>query len=1201
MPVNVGGITFSVAVEGGQATVKVFHEVAAATDKAKVSADRFAKAIEGVGTAFASIGLAKLAGEFQSIVKESTLLAARVESLETVFQVVGQRTGATRAFLQALEDKIKSLGITTQKARSSLALLAQAELDLGAATKLTRIAQDAAVIAGINSSEAVERLIIAVQRGDTQLLRNLGIIVDLNDIYSSYATSVGRTVNSLSALEKRQVVINEVLRKGQAIAGTYEASLGDVFKQFTSLDRFVEEAKVSFGEQFLPLFQSLVTAATDLAKAFKANESLSRYAADLAVFSATATTTAASVTALVAAVRGAAFLFGGPWAIAIAGASTALGILAAVSQDAAGKQIEFERSIKQAGDAGAVEAENISKAADAYRRLRDVVSQTGRTIADIKAAKDAVSDLAAAFPQLEASLKRLVAAGDIEGAFQEIQARLPKAQLNDQERLTRAVEERAKVEGEITRILKEQGRNIGRDVSFLIEKAISSGNYAAALQKATEASERFYLVEFENNLQGKEALRNIARLIPQVTRLGGEIEALRDIQSKGALDKLRAEFANLASIAEQTQDQLKVLDTQREKLFKGTAVAITQQLREDLNRVASVGKSYKEVLADIETFKKDRTTELIRSEEKASAAVVENIKKTVSAELLGAELAKEEARLEKRLRAVPEIVEAEANAVRKSLEVSQKAINTSFELATFKIEEQEEALHQEAKAVRALENGLDEGLIRTQAKFAKQIQETSDLISAQKNEIKELQEEAAKASTAKNFVLASQLTTQAAVATRVLQNLYRQRELLERRSNEEILRDRSRLLEEIKSKEEKLQRDIAIARGKTEEETLEGVNRRLEEVQRNADRTEEFLDKVAARAKDSRFDVKPRRADTGIEGLGRETLQGALGAAGIEPIVKEGDFKGFEELRQTLDEFQDTLEKADTSQIPALIGRLQETFKKQNEDDKRSIEQLRDALTNFNRDRDSRLSRLNEFLQSRRQELQRAGVDQATIDAEINRVREEAVRREEQNRKEAEENLRKREQAARELEKARKQELEGFRGQGKEQLQTQESEVTIQARRNQLQQERLAQLQAEVDALARQKELLGEILTIEEQRKRGPTVQAAPGVIVGREAIERDARAGRNFAAIQEVLAGPTEISPGDGNVPRAAKSLEEFGKTQTSGLTEASKHLSLLDRVLAEQIDEVKEVVKTLKDESRLAEQAFKSRGLKSSIGRSK
>jgi len=245
------------------------------TDKIKAATQAmhtYTTAVYAAQHAVMALGAAWATWKLGHLIKETTLLAGRVENLRTIMYNVGVNAGYTHSELDVLEGKIRKLGITTRHTREAMTLLARNNLDVAKGFQLARIAQDAAVIAGENSSEAYEKLAIAIQRLDTRLLRNRGILINLRNLYQQVAVATGRVETTLTAAEKQEILLNEVIRKGVQTMGTYESAMNDVFKQYTSLVRYTEEAARVFGEQFLPVFEVVVKTMTGFFKWFSADD-----------------------------------------------------------------------------------------------------------------------------------------------------------------------------------------------------------------------------------------------------------------------------------------------------------------------------------------------------------------------------------------------------------------------------------------------------------------------------------------------------------------------------------------------------------------------------------------------------------------------------------------------------------------------------------------------------------------------------------------------------------------------------------------------------------------------------------------------------------------------------------------------------------------------------------------------------------------
>lgn len=196
-------------------------------------------------------------------VKDSAMLAARYETLGVVMGVVGRTAGYTKTQMDAAAEGVAQQGITMTESRNSVIKLVQAHIDLSYASRLARIAQDAAVIGNINSSEAFERLVNGVARGNVLILRNIGINVNLQAAYAQMADSLGKSTKELTENERVQARLGAVLERGTDIVGTYEAAMDTASKQITSMQRYTEDLKTTFGEVFNETLTIGVMALTD--------------------------------------------------------------------------------------------------------------------------------------------------------------------------------------------------------------------------------------------------------------------------------------------------------------------------------------------------------------------------------------------------------------------------------------------------------------------------------------------------------------------------------------------------------------------------------------------------------------------------------------------------------------------------------------------------------------------------------------------------------------------------------------------------------------------------------------------------------------------------------------------------------------------------------------------------------------------------
>jgi lambda family phage tail tape measure protein len=204
--------------------------------------------------------------EMKDYIAEAARYAARVDTLGVSMHVVGQNAGYTSGQMDAFEKQVRKMGITTESSRESLTKMAASQMDVTKAADLARVAQDAAVIGGINSSEAFDRMTQGIRSGEVEVLRTIGINVNFENSYKKMADSLGISTNMLTEHQKVLARQNEVLGYGINIQGVYEESMNSTGKKLTSLTRYYDEFKLAFGEAFAPALGELIDSTTEKLK-----------------------------------------------------------------------------------------------------------------------------------------------------------------------------------------------------------------------------------------------------------------------------------------------------------------------------------------------------------------------------------------------------------------------------------------------------------------------------------------------------------------------------------------------------------------------------------------------------------------------------------------------------------------------------------------------------------------------------------------------------------------------------------------------------------------------------------------------------------------------------------------------------------------------------------------------------------------------
>lgn len=289
------------------------------------------EAVEALRWGMGAAALAAYLGTMREIVRESTLYAARTETLALVTDQMSKVNGINTEQVEAEVQAVKKLNITTQEAHETVQKMMFAQLDVAKATKLARVAQDSAVLANVNSSEALSRIIQGIVTGQTRMLHNMGLQVSMLSVIREIRADKkqrGETGDP-TEMEKRQGMLNKVLLEGSKIMGTYERSMLTAGKQFNSLQREIQEAQNAIGNEFLPEFGRAVSWMTNSLHYVQAHgEAFASLASAL-----TSVGVAASTISSFAFLRWAMTATTVPFPIKALGIATGLAVNAVMNQD----------------------------------------------------------------------------------------------------------------------------------------------------------------------------------------------------------------------------------------------------------------------------------------------------------------------------------------------------------------------------------------------------------------------------------------------------------------------------------------------------------------------------------------------------------------------------------------------------------------------------------------------------------------------------------------------------------------------------------------------------------------------------------------------------------------------------------------------------------------------------------------------------
>lgn len=237
-----------------------------AVDSARDSFNNMGRDVLSVNSVLRTMA-AGLAGlSIAKHVKEAATLSQRYQELGIILDVAGRNAGISAGELDKTTEAVRKSGITMLQSRQAVTSMIQANIDLSEATKLARLAQDAAVVGQMNSSEALDRLIYGLSTAQIEVLKTMGLTVNFERAYKNMATQLGKTTDELTDQERMQARLNTVYESGANIVGAYEGAMNNAGKQLRSTERQVEDLKVVIGGLFDETSKLAVAAYTDVLK-----------------------------------------------------------------------------------------------------------------------------------------------------------------------------------------------------------------------------------------------------------------------------------------------------------------------------------------------------------------------------------------------------------------------------------------------------------------------------------------------------------------------------------------------------------------------------------------------------------------------------------------------------------------------------------------------------------------------------------------------------------------------------------------------------------------------------------------------------------------------------------------------------------------------------------------------------------------------
>jgi len=238
-------------------------------ERASRSAGDFQQAAQRVSGASLALGAAigTAAASLIAFSVKSFKAAAEVERLDFALQAVGASSGLGYEALKEASDGMRRMGIQASVAQRMTLKLAQSNIEMKKATDIAKVAQDLSVASNISAEEALERVTLAITTGQSRMLRSVGITDASNSAMERYAATLGKKASALTMAERRQAVMNQVMREGGKVAGAYAIALQSPAKLLTLFGDLHNDLQVNMGGALVKGFGPLIKATFRFEKA----------------------------------------------------------------------------------------------------------------------------------------------------------------------------------------------------------------------------------------------------------------------------------------------------------------------------------------------------------------------------------------------------------------------------------------------------------------------------------------------------------------------------------------------------------------------------------------------------------------------------------------------------------------------------------------------------------------------------------------------------------------------------------------------------------------------------------------------------------------------------------------------------------------------------------------------------------------------
>ena len=215
------------------------------------------------GISLSIAGVVKLGQAINDLAIQSGKVQQLKDSFDGLAMGVGQSSDAMLASMRRASDGLVSDADLILSANKAMLLgVADTSAEM---TALINVARSRGAAMGLTLTQAFNDIVTGLGRESALILDNLGITIKLEQVMQDYAASLGKTAAQLDATERKQALLNEVMRQSAGMTKPIETAATAWERAAVAIDN----AKLSLGEAFGPVVMEIAKGTTYLADALQ--------------------------------------------------------------------------------------------------------------------------------------------------------------------------------------------------------------------------------------------------------------------------------------------------------------------------------------------------------------------------------------------------------------------------------------------------------------------------------------------------------------------------------------------------------------------------------------------------------------------------------------------------------------------------------------------------------------------------------------------------------------------------------------------------------------------------------------------------------------------------------------------------------------------------------------------------------------------